>query len=251
MNDSDQIKRFSSLPDIFFEDKSEQATNCQNCGKTLDSNAIRFINGTGFCCPTCQLEYENKERYGLEIQKALDKYILPLYRDTNVDIIRNRLKFPNNLDRILNWKPSPKGLAIIGNTGAGKTRALTLLLKRLISSNLIGIESSLFVFYAGELERAILSSFKKASEYDSFMTQLENCGLLVVDDLGKERFTERYEISIFQIFEKRFANLKPIIFTTNYRGEEFKARFSDSANYEPFSRRVNEFMDRINLSTKD
>lgn len=38
----------------------------------------------------------------------------------------------------------------------------------MVKKDLVGITTSLMVFYAGELERAIMSSFKKATEYDSF-----------------------------------------------------------------------------------
>lgn len=251
METSSNPKRFSGIVDIPFVDKSNEATICENCQKPLDENAIVFTNGKGFCCKECEVAYDNKVLYGAKITDAINDFIPPLYRKTDLNLIKNNLKHPEYIDRILQWTPNPKGLAIIGSTGAGKTRAITCLLKKLISIDLVGITSSLKVFYAGELERAIINSFKKTSEYDVLMRQLENCGLLIIDDLGKEKFTERYEISIFQIFEKRFANLKPIIFTTNYRGEEFKARFSDMANYEPFSRRVNEFMQRINLVKKN
>lgn len=244
-------KRLCDLPEIQFIDKSNEATICENCHKPLTENSIRYVNGTGFCSKDCEEIYFNRTKYSVEIEDTIHNCIPLLYRNSDPDLIRNLLKFPKNLDRVLDWSLGQKGMAIIGNTGAGKTRALTLLIKKLVKKDLVGITTSLMVFYAGELERAIMSSFKKATEYDSFMRKLENCGLLIIDDFGKEKFTERYEVSVFQIFEKRFANLKPIIFTTNYRGEEFKARFSDMANYEPFSRRVNEFMERINFSKKD
>lgn len=251
MNEDINIKPISQISGLSLNDNSNEALFCENCHAPLDKNSIRYINGTGFCSKECETIFDNRLAYGAKIIDAIDCFIPPLYQNTDISLIRNNLKNPQCVDKILSWSPNPKGLAIIGSTGIGKTRLLTYLLKKLISINLFGIVDSLKVFYAGELERAIMSSFKKATEYDSFMRKLENCGLLIIDDFGKEKFTERYEISIFQIFEKRFANLKPIIFTTNYRGEEFKARFSDMANYEPFSRRVNEFMQRINLSKKE
>ena len=251
MNKDINIKSISEIPDLSFIDKSKEAIYCENCHVPLNDASIRYINGIGFCSSACEKIYTNRCKYGTQISDAIALYIPPLYRNSNDDTIRESLKFPQNFDKVIQWKLNPKGLAIIGKTGSAKTRTLCILIKSLIEKDLVGITSSLKVFYAGELERAIISSFNKASEYDVLMRKLETCDLLIIDDFGKEKFTERYEVSVFQIFEKRFANLKPIIFTTNYRGEEFKARFSDMANYEPFSRRVNEFMERINFSKKD
>lgn len=248
---SDGLKTVSDVAFGLIEDRSKEATQCSNCGKPLDTNSIRYINGTGFCCDECDKIYSNREQYGVGIHDALERYILPVYKNTDINILKNNLSKPELVDRILNWQMGSQGLAIIGDTGCGKTRILTALMKRLIKIDLVGVDKTLMVFYAGELERAIISSFSnKSKAYDDLMRQLENCSLLIIDDFGKEKFTERYEVSIFQIFEKRTANLRPTIFTTNFRGVDLRARFSDQNNYEPFSRRLNEFCDRILLSKK-
>lgn len=237
---------FGDIPD-----RSSEATHCCNCGKALDDKSIRYINGTGFCCQECDKIYSNREQCGVGIHDALERYILPAYKNTDVNMIKSNLVKPELADKILNWQMGSRGLAIIGDTGCGKTRLLTVLMKRLINIDLVGVEKTLMVFYAGELERAIMGSFSnKSKAYDDLMRQLENCSLLIIDDFGKEKFTERYEVSIFQIFEKRTANLRPTIFTTNFRGVDLRARFSDQNNYDPFSRRLNEFFDRILLSKK-
>ena len=225
---------------------------CANCGKELTSDSIRYFNGDGFCCKNCDIAFSNKITYGVQIQDVIESNIPPIYRNTDEARLRENLVNPDVLDKVLSWRMGSQGMAIIGRTGCGKTRAIALLLKRLISVDLVGVSTSLMVYYAGELERAIMGSFSnKAKSYDDLMRKLETCGLLVIDDFGKEKFTERYEVSVFQIFEKRAANLKPTIFTTNYKGETLKARFSDQNNYEPFSRRLNEFCDRVVFTRKE
>lgn len=234
------------------EDRIADAKVCSQCGKQLGEHAIRYINGDSFCCESCEKIFYNKQTYRFEISDVIKKNILPIYRNTTEAELRANLVNPAVLDKVLSWKMGAQGLALIGRTGCGKTRSLALLLKRLISVDLVGIESSLMVYYAGELERAIMESFgNKAKSYAELMRRLETCGLLVIDDFGKEKFTERYEVSVFQIFEKRTANQLPIIFTTNYKGKSLKARFSDQNNYEPFSRRLNEFFDRVVFTRKE
>lgn len=223
---------------------------CQCCGKPLGDNAIFYVNGMGFCNKECEARFNNFEQFKGDISEVIYAKTLPLYRNNDIERIKSHLEKPEKVDRILNWRMGNRGLAIMGSTGCGKTRLLTELLKKLIKEDLVGITSTLEVFYAGELERAILESFKTSAQYARLMTHLENCDLLVIDDFGKERFTERFELSVFQIFEKRMAMMKPTIFTTNYKGEEFKARFSDAQNYEPLSRRINENFDRVLLTKK-
>ena len=232
---------------------ADKPIKCTHCGKIISKNpdALIYPNGTAFCNKECEEDYERHIKYGNQIYDAVRDYIPLGYLKTDINRLKSETKYPNRIDSIVNWKFGQKGLAIIGDTGCGKTRALSLLLRRLIEKDLFGVEYTLKVFYAGELERAIMSSFaNKAKSYEDLMRSLETCKLLVIDDFGKERLTERYEVSIFQIFEKRTANLRPTIITTNYKGADLRARFSDQNNYDPFSRRLNEFCDRIVLSKK-
>lgn len=245
----DEMKKLEELTNGNLTSKVKY---CSNCGKEIGANGQKYSNGEGFCCESCEKTFYNKQTYGFEISDVLKKNILPIYRDTTEAELRANLVNPAVLDKVLSWKMGAQGLALIGRTGCGKTRSAALLLKRLISVDLVGIKSSLMVYYAGELERAIMESFgNKAKSYAELMRRLETCGLLVIDDFGKEKFTERYEVSVFQIFEKRTASRLPIIFTTNYKGESLKARFSDQNNYEPFSRRLNEFCDRVVFTRKE
>lgn len=124
-------------------------------------------------------------------------------------------------------------------------------MKRLISEKLYGIERSLKVFYAGELERAILSAFGgNKTSYSTLIEQICAVKLLVIDDFGKERFTERFEISVFNIFEYRISRCLPTIITTNYVGETLKSRFCDMDNFAPFYRRLIEFNEAVCLSPR-
>ena len=241
--------------DVSFEDKSQEATHCFNCGKALGSNAIRYINGEGYCSGECAKIYNNKSLYGGKIREVLDLNTKPLYRNTDIDVLKGNLAHPERIDQVLNWQynaKSPNGLIIYGESGVGKTRTLTTLLKKLIVRDLIGVaNTSLKVFYAGELERYIMQSFTKCDNYDKAISMLSNVGLLVIDDFGKEKFTERFEVAVFSIFENRISNLKPTIFTTNFVGEAFQKRFTSTEQFFPFYRRIKEFNNAIYFKRKE
>ncbi|MFI3236392.1 MAG: hypothetical protein R3Y47_00010 [Lachnospiraceae bacterium] len=219
-----------------------KATFCNACGKALNgTDDLHFFkNGedVGFCNNEC---FESV-LYAEEISKVMKENLKPLYIRTD------KSKLPihkSKVDAILNWRPemhNPNGLIIHGSTGKGKTRALTLLLQELIKKRLYGVKKSFKVFYSGELEREIMSQFGHNTKgYHALIDKLTKIELLVIDDFGKERFTERYEISIFNIFENRIANCLPTIMTTNYAGDSLKSLFTDLNSFEPFYRRLKEF----------
>jgi DNA replication protein DnaC len=245
----------SSMFDFPQIDFCESAVACSQCGKPLQANAIRYINGLAFCNSVCEKIANNKAKYGSKISEILEANTKPLYRNSDIELLKQNLTHPERIEQVLNWsmtENSPNGLIIYGESGAGKTRALTLLLKKLITQDLVGVsEHSLKVFYAGELERAIMSSFGEIKNYDKLIANLSNVGLLVIDDFGKEKFTERYEVAIFSIFENRISNLKPTIFTTNFVGKSFQDRFTSSEQFLPFYRRIKEFNTAINFKRKE
>lgn len=231
------------------------AVICSECGKPLTDDAIQYINGEGFCNSVCEKLYNIKVSYETKINEVLEANTKPLYRNTNIEMLKQKLVHPERIEQVLNWSItdySPNGIIIYGESGAGKTRALTMLLKKLISQDLVGVVNrSLKVFYAGELERCIMSSFGDIRNYEKLIDTLSNVGLLIIDDFGKEKFTERYEVAIFSIFENRISNLKPTIFTTNFVGKSFQDRFSSTEQFLPFYRRIKEFNQAINFKLKE
>lgn len=244
--DSDNIKELERLTQC-----TKTASKCVVCGKDLGDDAIYYINGDAFCSQSCRDISDYRDKYGAKIDKTISEYIRPIYADSDAALLANRF---NNVEKVLGWNPvkkSPNGLIVHGKTGCGKTRCVSLLLKRLIPEKLYGIERSLKVFYAGELERAILSAFGgNKTSYSTLIEQICAAKLLVIDDFGKERFTERFETSVFNIFECRISRCLPTIITTNYVGETLKSRFCDMDNFAPFYRRLIEFNEAVCLSPR-
>lgn len=244
--DSDNIKDLERLTQC-----TKTASKCIVCGKDLGDDAIYYINGDAFCSQSCRDISDYRDKYGAKIDKTISEYIRPIYANSDAALLANRF---NNVGKVLGWNPvkkSPNGLIVHGKTGCGKTRCVSLLLKRLISEKLYGIERSLKVFYSGELERAILSAFGGSkTTYSTLIEQICAAKLLVIDDFGKERFTERFEISVFNIFECRISRCLPTIITTNYVGETLKSRFCDMDNFAPFYRRLIEFNEAVCLSPR-
>ena len=240
---------------------AKEATHCVECGKPLGPNAIHYMNGLGCCNTECEDRYVNKSKMGNEIAVAMARLTRPLYLDTDISKLPTDVYYTNKdplfpvkgvIKKITEWNPSSnRGMVIHGSTGSGKTRLITLLIKNLVELYGMVGKSHLQVFYAGELKQELSKYFgssRSMSKADEFINLLVGCRVLIIDDFGKEKFTEYYETSVFNIIERRISMLKPTIITTNYVGNNLKERFSDPETFKPFYRRLVEFNDTIGLS---
>jgi DNA replication protein DnaC len=67
------------------------------------------------------------------------------------------------------------------------------------------------------------------------------CSLLVIDDLGKERLTQRMESDLFAIIDERTSNKRSTIITTNYNGSGLSDRFSNGETGSAIIRRLKDY----------
>lgn len=222
-------------------------TQCRHCGRPLGAGVIDELARDGkeyvyrFCGSRCHELWRIAQENMPKIKAAIDANIQPVYQDSCIE------KLPPTYNdqgrRILNWRYGPRGYIAVGPTGVGKTRMTMILLRRLIEQEMFGVKYSLMTFYAGELERYT----RKAADYDDAMNKLSRARLVVIDDLGKEKFTERYEYMLFNLLETRTNKNLPTLITTNHTGDSLMRCFKDPSTAEPFRRRINEFFDRILL----
>lgn len=234
-----KMKKISEMDIPFDLNVAEDATICTNCGKSLGEGAILYINGEGFCSPLCEKIYNNKMRFGSEIDSCIENIIPPIYQNTDIDKLPqiNRQK----IDEILQWKYNPKGIFIWGDSGSGKTRTLLKLIKMLVEGTLLGIGSSYISSNAsGDLKAKFEDCYNKRKQGE-FFNWNANASLLYIDDFGKGKFTEAYEGFIFNLIEHRTSHQLPTFISTNLAGEALKAKFSSEEVFIPFARRIREF----------
>jgi DNA replication protein DnaC len=63
---------------------------------------------------------------------------------------------------------------------------------------------------------------------------------LLIDDLGKQKMTERAETELYDVLEHRTNNLKPTLVTTNATGQQL-ARMLSEDRRQPIIRRIKDF----------
>lgn len=113
------------------------------------------------------------------------------------------------------WPYSDKGLGLIGVSGHSKTRLMFTLIKRLLREGRGCSYINMAVF-----GREVGSRFSEsASAANSWINGLCKIPVLFLDDIGKEKMTERVETELYGILEIRTREMLPIYFTANFGGD--------------------------------
>ena len=63
---------------------------------------------------------------------------------------------------------------------------------------------------------------------------------MLIDDLGKQKMTERAEVELYDVLEHRTNNLKPTIITTNATYLQLTKMLSEDRG-QPIIRRIRDF----------
>ena len=138
------------------------------------------------------------------------------------------------------------------HSGSGKTFLASCLARRLIEKNYTDMmfrNTQLFF-------DSLWSSYGKDSFVDpeDIMNEVCNCSLLIFDDFGAERVTEKTCQRIYRIVNHRYEMRKPIVITTNLFGSDLVEKFMDGCDDIMASRivsRLQEMCELIQMPEKD
>lgn len=105
------------------------------------------------------------------------------------------------------------GLLLWGDVGTGKSYFAACIANALVEQG-ISVRMTNFAAVLNEL-----FDYKDKNEY---ISQLNDCNLLIIDDLGIERNTEYALEQVYNIIDARYKFGKPLIITTNMSLTELK-----------------------------
>lgn len=111
-----------------------------------------------------------------------------------------------------------KGLYFYGEPGSGKTHLMAA-----IANYLIHKENVRFIT-SPELLLSIRKAFGSTVSEEGLLDQLSKVPLLIIDDIGSEKPTEWVQETLFVLIDRRYTNLMPTLFTSNYSLDELKDR---------------------------
>ncbi len=208
-----------------------QESECETCHQPFTASVGVFGNFRIVArnCQACVADYERRNNPDAATiqqcrEKAWEALCPPQYRDTD----EAKLRFAAGsatVDRVLTWD-SGRGLGLIGETGKGKTRLMFRLMERLHMAG-AKIRYINAVNFADELANAY---GKGSDDAERWMRALERAPLLFIDDLGKEKCTERVETFYYRVTEYRTAQKLPIFYTSNLTLKLIQQHWDDAAN---------------------
>jgi len=213
---------------------------CVHCGEETNSVPVNFLGlkelpPAEVCFnPKCvEAESESVRRINDEVWKRthpLDTPVPPLLADTDLQ------RLPEPLPTIAStWKPHGKGLVIHGTTRKGKTRTAWYLAKRLYDESPYANRFLFLTMF--DLEVRLVGAWGTHS-WDKEMTKMVNIPLLFLDDLGKEKMTDRMASVLFALIDQRTQNKRSTIITTNLTGDQLLERFHDKETGNAFVARL-------------
>lgn len=201
-------------------------------------------------CEAC-VQRNDAESKAREVEKRAneraqkwDEKCPPLYRNTNLADPRiDRLA----IAQIEQWQDAEDGvgLALRGPSGRGKTRLAFVLGRRLFMAG-----NSVECITATRLAHLCIESYDDNDRIKNAarekLRSIRSARYLILDDLGKQKFTERAETELYDLIEHRTSHLLPTIWTANVSSDDFADMMSEDRGV-PIIRRLSEFSTVINL----
>jgi len=115
-----------------------------------------------------------------------------------------------------------RNVFLSGQNGTGKTHNLSHAAYRLVRDGVPGVLWLFCPDFLGDVCAALGDNAKRAR---GLVSEATAAALLLLDDLGKERETERSGEVLFCLLDARLRNGRPTWITTNLSGSEIEAKY--------------------------
>ncbi len=223
--------------------------NCERCGAVSEYEPAMLDGKERFklrFCTPCLSEEQKRlsgtiaARREAELNEMWKRICPEAYRETDPSfpLMDQRL-----LAGIMRYRPeSGRGIGLYGATGTRKTRMMFLLLHRL---HLEGLR--VFACSSKRIAGCFAIKYGSDARSDQARAVIRRCyssEILLLDDLGKQRFSTAGESEFFDLVEDRTSRLRPILWTANATGDELAAMMSADRG-GPIVRRLTEFCETI------
>jgi DNA replication protein DnaC len=182
-----------------------------------------------------------EQRRAEAIKNAWERIRPPIYRDTDA----KRLT-PTMRKYAETWTSEDgRGLAFVGATGKCKTRVCYMILARYHYDG-----HGVLAITAAKLAELVQNKFSNDNEIRGAsiekLKNIERIPLLLRDDVGQEKITERTGSEFFSLIEQRTSWKRATLWTSNLDAGTFKQALGAERG-QPTIRRLREFSDIVKV----
>lgn len=206
-----------------------QSVTCHACGCKTEGFVAPGAPAESIICSTCSEAREKASRSGKV--KNWREWIPKAYRDTDAE----RLPDIAGYNRAMGWaadlasarEDAPaslrRSLLLYGLPDGGKSRTLY--------SALNVLDREPLIFRPGRLTAEVMDAYGNGKA-KAFLDRLTNAQLLVIEDFGKDKISDRAQEAIFAVIDDRLHDFRPVLITTNYTGIPDKGRVDGVKYFE-------------------
>lgn len=196
-----------------------------HCNKCKDTGFLPETRQKCSCFIKAQtrLLFEQSGIYNLIKQQNFDTLSFDYFNEKESEHYANALNISRKF--IENFDTGYQNLVFYGNVGTGKTFLSCCIAKALMEKG-----SSVIYCSADKLFKnlAQLRQFSEnKSSYVSFMEDINQCDLLIIDDLGTETTTEWVKSDLFTCLNNRDLFQRATLISTNLPLKELQERYSE------------------------
>ena len=227
---------------------SETGEKCPKCGAPIKRMGTYTIP-----CECESKEKEEQEKNALTIAENERREKMRVFSGLSLRNVEQTFNFTANKNQekakkyCENWcnnyinntlSKDRQSIMLVGTVGSGKTHLASAILNSIIDNHKIKINKETEI-----LQTSIKSPYIFTTALDMFLelsqiytktvdamqtiNKFKECKLLIIDDLGGEKTTDRSKEFLQSIIDYRYSNYLPVIITTNLSADELKMRYDE------------------------
>lgn len=169
-----------------------------------------------------RLLFEQSGIFDLISTQNFDTLSFEFFNEAEAASYSNAINVSKNFTK--NFNSDYQNLIFYGNVGTGKTFLSCCIAKELMENGFS------VTYYSADKLFKNLVDFRfgdTKDEYFSFIEDISQCDLLIIDDLGTEAITERVKADLFSCLNNRDLLRKATLISTNLTLDELNRRYSE------------------------
>ncbi len=209
---------------------------CSKCGVEFNPFLVEGADYTKYVfCEQCIQESTKQEKRNSQIRKKQFDVFLgnekraKLLKESNLptEFITYNIKLGNpQLLKFVAQNIQKSIFLFSRQSGITKTRTLIHVSAKMIREHFLTVR----FFKTTTLARLLAMSYDKGGP-DRIINELSNVKLLILDDLGKEKLTDRSCELLYDIIDNRYMSNRQIWITSNYSCAELEERIGGRGRY--------------------